>query len=297
MSICMSVPHELYRKYELATCYPALLLWRQEDGMDQEWLETLERLKGFQERLLRTLHGIARRDLFTAEAPGKWSIAQVVGHLGDLELVTAVRIRKVLTEDVPPLPSFDQNGWATAHLDASLDDLLEHLWFVRRRNVALLESLTDGQLDRAGLHAEFGTMSVRDIARRIASHQDRHLAQIERIKEGLALSATDSPSLEGMVWAEATSSPIRDRAPGIRIRDLWRNGSRRALHVEVEAGARWPELDYHVPGPEEVYVLSGTFDDGVRLHPAGTFIHHPAGSSHRPTSPDGCTLLVYYPEG
>lgn len=53
----------------------------------------------------------------------------------------------------------------------------------------------------------------------------------------------------------------------------------------------------HEPGPEEVHVVSGVFNDGVRDYPAGTFIHNPAGSSHVPQSETGCTLFLFYPEG
>ncbi|MDT5269347.1 MAG: hypothetical protein QOH49_1533 [Acidobacteriota bacterium] len=55
--------------------------------------------------------------------------------------------------------------------------------------------------------------------------------------------------------------------------------------------------DVHEPGPEEVFVVSGVFNDGVRDYPAGSFIHAPAGSSHVPQSRTGCVLFVFYPEG
>jgi anti-sigma factor ChrR (cupin superfamily) len=53
----------------------------------------------------------------------------------------------------------------------------------------------------------------------------------------------------------------------------------------------------HEPGAEEVYVVSGVFNDGVRDYAAGSFIHNPAGSSHIPQSKTGCTLFVFYPQG
>jgi anti-sigma factor ChrR (cupin superfamily) len=44
-------------------------------------------------------------------------------------------------------------------------------------------------------------------------------------------------------------------------------------------------------------VLSGDLGDGANVYPAGTFLHHPAGSSHSPRSKEGCRLFVFYPEG
>ncbi|SEC67237.1 ChrR Cupin-like domain-containing protein [Amycolatopsis tolypomycina] len=49
--------------------------------------------------------------------------------------------------------------------------------------------------------------------------------------------------------------------------------------------------------PDEVYVVAGTFDDGAGSHPAGTFLHAPAGSWHVPASVTGCTLFLFHPEG
>ncbi|MBR7832559.1 cupin domain-containing protein [Actinospica durhamensis] len=67
--------------------------------------------------------------------------------------------------------------------------------------------------------------------------------------------------------------------------------------LEMDAGARWPRPDVHEPGPEEVYVVSGVFHDGARDHPAGTFLHAPAGTWHLPGTETGCTLFLFYPAG
>ncbi len=101
-----------------------------------------------------------------------------------------------------------------------------------------------------------------------------------------------------MTWAGVESSPPRELFPGIRLRTLWRgeNGAK-AQVLEMDAGACWEGLDVHDPGPEEVFVVSGVFNDGVRDYPAGSFIHSPAGSSHVPQTRTGCVLFVFYPEG
>jgi anti-sigma factor ChrR (cupin superfamily) len=105
-------------------------------------------------------------------------------------------------------------------------------------------------------------------------------------------------NLEGVVavrWQDIQPTEI---SPGIRKRALWQgsNGARAQI-LEIDAGARFPRLDVHAPGPEEVYVISGVFNDGVHDYPAGSFIHNPAGSAHVPQSTDGCVLFVFFPEG
>lgn len=110
--------------------------------------------------------------------------------------------------------------------------------------------------------------------------------------------SASAPGDRGVVWADAASTPPEERFPGIVVRRLWRGESgARALMLEIAPGARWRGIDRHEPGPEEVFVAAGTFDDGVRTYPAGTFIHNPAGSHHVPGSRTGCTLFVFYPEG
>ncbi len=108
-----------------------------------------------------------------------------------------------------------------------------------------------------------------------------------------------SMNLDGVVARHWQDVPPRYLAqPGFSTRLLWSQpDGRKALMFEIAPGAVFPELDVHSPGPEEVFVVSGTFCDGQNSYPAGTFIHHPAGTSHVPQSPEGCVLFVFFPEG
>ncbi len=101
-----------------------------------------------------------------------------------------------------------------------------------------------------------------------------------------------------IAWANTAECPPQELFKGIRIRRLWKGEQgASAVVVEIDPGACWGELDVHEPGPEEVFVVSGTFNDGERDYGPGTFIHNPAGSSHVPQSKTGCTLFVFFPEG
>jgi hypothetical protein len=95
----------------------------------------------------------------------------------------------------------------------------------------------------------------------------------------------------------AASVAAREVAPGFRIRELWARDGRKAQLIEMDPGAEYPGKDLHEPGPEEVFVVAGTFHDGVTEHPAGTFLHCPRGSWHRPGSRTGGVLFLFYPEG
>lgn len=108
-------------------------------------------------------------------------------------------------------------------------------------------------------------------------------------------TAQNSP---GYVWTHVADAPVRELFPGIRAHPLWKGANGATAHVlEMDPGTRWEGVDVHEPGPEEVYVISGTFNDGERDYPAGSFIHAPAGSSHVPQTTEGCRLFLFYPEG
>ena len=263
----------------------------------------MERLRAFHSRLLLAIHGIAEEDLARPEREGKWSIADVIAHLGDLEMVYAVRIRTILAGagGDAPLPSLAQEQWVEkvhherVHRREPLSELLEQFWFHRRMNLALLGRLSAEERARTGVHPQYGAISVDDAFGRIERHDEKHLAQIERIKATHGLRASETPYLAGVV--AGTQISLRSPGDGVRVRTLWQDGVKSALEVEFDPGAQWPGLDHHVPGPEEVYVLSGDLDDGANVYRAGTVLHHPAGSSHSPRSTEGCKLFVFYPDG
>jgi anti-sigma factor ChrR (cupin superfamily) len=254
-------------------------------------------LLDFQSRLLLAIHGIAEHDLSRLEKDGGWSILDVIAHLGDVELLTAWRLRLMLAEDEPQLPRFSQEQWlARLHDGESLAERLEVFWSLRRQNVRLIRSLSPEALQRRAQHPRLGQITVAELIEALRSHQELHLGQLERIKRTLGLQVSTKSELAGVV-AASRNGESRGPGPGVRVYDLWSDGVRRALQVEFDAGAQWSGLDHHVPGPEEVFVVSGDFHDGARCYEAGTFLHHPAGSSHSPVSENGCVLFVFYPEG
>ena len=105
-------------------------------------------------------------------------------------------------------------------------------------------------------------------------------------------------NFEGVMSSNWKDLELTECADGITMGVLWEgeNGKRAEVY-EFSPGAVFPGLDVHESGPEQVYVISGVFSDGREDFPAGSFIHHPMGSSHAPQSAPGCVLLVLFPEG
>lgn len=99
-----------------------------------------------------------------------------------------------------------------------------------------------------------------------------------------------------ITWKSEEDAAVQQVSEGICARQLWQgNSNAQAVIVEIAAGAKWDGIDSHTDNSEEVFVISGVFNDGVRDYSAGTFIHHPIGSSHVPQSKTGCKLFIFYP--
>ena len=108
------------------------------------WQPTLEKLHDFSSRLLLAIHGIAAADLARPEKESAWSILNVIAHLGDLELMTATRIRLVVAQETPRLPGFDQEQFVErVHAHDTLAELLEQFGSLRRANLAFVDKLSD----------------------------------------------------------------------------------------------------------------------------------------------------------
>jgi uncharacterized damage-inducible protein DinB len=139
-------------------------------------------------RLPRAIHGLSLQQLRQPEKTGKWSIAQVLDHLADSDVVWAWRMRLILAQDRPTITGYDQDAWAERLHDGetSPSEAIELFTVLRRSNIRLLERATPEQLTRVGIHAERGPESLEHLRRMYAGHDLLHLAQIDRIRLALA---------------------------------------------------------------------------------------------------------------
>jgi hypothetical protein len=134
-------------------------------------------------KLARLIKGQSRKRLFRRPAPGKWSVAEILAHLSETELVGGYRMRTILGRNGTPIQAFDQDDWAKAGGYARRDPRhsLELFGTLREANLAWLKSLRPAQWKQYGIHSERGKESIEKIARMFAGHDLNHLRQIERI--------------------------------------------------------------------------------------------------------------------
>ena len=147
--------------------------------------EPIDVLRQTPDAAKRATAGLTADQLRRPELPGKWSIAHVLRHLADSEVVWGWRMRLILAQDRPPITGYDQDLWADRlhYADADVTDSLDALRVLRRDNLKLIERATPDDMKRVGVHSERGEESAGYLMRLFAGHDLLHLNQIERIKK------------------------------------------------------------------------------------------------------------------
>lgn len=134
-------------------------------------------------KLEKLIKGIPASKLRKRPAPEKWSIAEILAHLADTEIVGGWRMRLILGSPGTPVQAFDQDSWVTAGHYEKRDPrkCVEQFRALREANLAMLKSLTPEQWKHFGMHSERGEETVEHIVRMFAGHDLNHIAQIEHI--------------------------------------------------------------------------------------------------------------------
>lgn len=128
-------------------------------------------------------------------APERWSIAEVLGHLADIEEVYADRVRRMVTEDTPALQKYDLEG-TKASGEYSRRSAIENLTlFSKKRHstVILLKTIPSSSGQRSATHSELGTITLDEILNEWASHDLGHLRQIAELYRAHAFYPNSGP--------------------------------------------------------------------------------------------------------
>ncbi|MGZ3845696.1 MAG: DinB family protein [Flavisolibacter sp.] len=128
-----------------------------------------------QEELVSFLKGVPKKKWNYRYAEGKWSIKEVVQHIIDAERVFAYRALCFARKDQTPLPSFDENLFATNSKaeERTKKDLLKELETVQRSSAQLFKSFDEEQLEQPGV-ASGKSVYVRGVGYILLGHAIHH---------------------------------------------------------------------------------------------------------------------------
>lgn len=147
-------------------------------------------------KLAALLRGRDRGRLAQRPAPGRWSVAEIVAHLADAEIVLAWRWRQVLSTNGVTIQGYDQGVWADALGYAKRDpkESLASFTTLRAINLKLLKSAPRESWEHYGIHSERGPESMTHMVKMAAGHDLNHIMQIETILKNEGRSS----SMEGL---------------------------------------------------------------------------------------------------
>jgi len=147
----------------------------------------IEQYRSGYEEVAGSLDGFPEEALSAHPLPGKWSAREIVQHLADSEMNSAIRLRKLLTEESPLIQGYDQDEYAARlrYNEREIAPALDALRAARATSAQLLDTMSDADWSREGTHTESGRYTADDWLRIYAAHAHNHAAQIRRLREAL----------------------------------------------------------------------------------------------------------------
>src|SRR5271170_4452118 len=110
-----------------------------------------------------------------------WTPFEVVGHMASVEENDWIdRTRNILQHGTScVLEPIDREAGFELYRGMTLDDLLEHFAITRSSNLVVLDSLVQPEnLDRRGVHPDFGEVSLDQLLAAWVVHDLNHIGQI-----------------------------------------------------------------------------------------------------------------------
>jgi hypothetical protein len=147
----------------------------------------VEQYKAGYDEVVRALDGFPEHALTAHPIPGKWSAAEIVHHLADSEMQSAIRLRKLLVEAHPVIQGYDQETWAARlrYTERPLGPSLAAFKAARETTAQLLDVMTEAEWRHLGWHSESGSYHAETWLEIYAAHAHGHAAQIRRLREAI----------------------------------------------------------------------------------------------------------------
>lgn len=125
--------------------------------------------------LLNDLDALKEVDFSFAYQENKWSIAKLIRHCIDTELIFGYRALCIARKDPNPIVSFDENHFADASDSNYIkEDLLEAMANVRKQNLMLFKSFDTSWMTRTSKTQSGEDMSLISLAYIIIGHWLHH---------------------------------------------------------------------------------------------------------------------------
>ena len=145
--------------------------------------ELIAKYKDGYREVAAALEGASDKDLDSRPAPGKWNAREIVHHLADSEMTSAVRLRLLVAEENAAIRAYDEKDFAARlHYERPIASSLLAFQAARLSTGELLDSMTEADFAKTGTHPEHPSYSVDRWLEIYAAHAHNHAEQIRRAR-------------------------------------------------------------------------------------------------------------------
>jgi hypothetical protein len=141
--------------------------------------------RGYRE-VADAIAGATDEELDARPAPGKWTAREIIHHLADSEMTSAIRMRNLIATDNVAVVGYDQDVFARRlHYDRPIAASLAAFKAARETTAELLDRLSEGDWTREGTHTEHGRYGMDTWLGIYSVHAHGHAEQIRRARASL----------------------------------------------------------------------------------------------------------------
>jgi len=151
----------------------------------QQRAELVAKYKDGYNQVVDAVKEISKEELDFRPAPNKWTPREIVHHLADSEMTSAIRLRKLLVEPNAEIQGYDQEEFARKlHYDKRpIESSLVALQAARATTAQLLDLMSEADWQRVGHHSESGIYAAERWLEIYAVHAHNHADQIRRARK------------------------------------------------------------------------------------------------------------------
>lgn len=155
--------------------------------------EIIDTLNSTASRIEVIVVGLSDEQLARRGGDGHWSVKEITGHLLDDAVHYGEHFRRIVAENNPLLPSYDQDAANVEgnYNERAIGPVISEFDTLDKQIVVLLSSLDAADWQRPGVHEERGPTTLETIVVHYTTHEQEHFAEIEsrvaEVKQAIAV--------------------------------------------------------------------------------------------------------------
>jgi uncharacterized damage-inducible protein DinB len=165
--------------------YPIGRLQMEPQLTEEKRREMIDQIEQTPARLRAAVEGLTPEQLDTPYRPDGWTVRQVAHHVPDSHVNAYIRFKLALTEDTPPIKTYEESEWAKLPdtFSVPVEVSLVLLESVHQRWVAVLRSMSAADFERTLRHPDHGIINLNQLLCIYSWHGRHHVAHVTGLRE------------------------------------------------------------------------------------------------------------------